>query len=120
VVTAWGNNDQGIVLIVAAMAGLLAVPAGLVAAWSVPAGGDPEDLRVARLRQGSLAGAVAGAVCGLVLTYFSVVAVFMMLVGPMAGALSGAAAGALAAQHPIRPRIASSRASGLFVLVRAK
>jgi len=121
VVTAWGGNDgQGIVLIVAAMAGLLAVPAGLMAAWAVPDAGDPEDLRVARLRQGSLAGAVAGAVCGLVLTYFSVVAVFMMLVGPIAGALAGAAAGALAAQHPIRPRIDGSRAAGLFVLVRAR
>ena len=102
------------------MAGMLAVPAGLVAARAVPDAGDPEDLRVARLRQGSLAGAVAGAVCGLVLTYFSVVAVFMMLVGPMAGALAGAAAGALAAQHPIRPRIDRSWAAGLFVLVRAR
>ena len=121
VVTAWGGNDgQGLVLIVAAMAGLLAVPAGLMAAWAVPDAGDPEDRRVARLRQGSLAGAVAGAVCGLVLTYFSVVAVFMMLVGPIAGALAGAAAGALAAQHPIRPRIDGSRAAGLFVLVRAR
>jgi hypothetical protein len=120
VVTALGNNDQGLVLIVAAMAGLLAVPAGLMAAWAVPDAGDPEELRVARQRQGSLAGAVAGAVCGLVLTYFSVVAVFMMLVGPMAGALSGAAAGALAAQYPIRPRIDGSWAAGLFVLVRAR
>jgi hypothetical protein len=121
VVTAWGGNDgQGLVLIVAVMAGLLAVPAGLMAAWAVPDAGDPEDRRVARLRQGSLAGAVAGAVCGLVLTYFSVVAVFMMLVGPIAGALAGAAAGTLAAQHPIRPRIDGSWAAGLFVLVRAR
>ena len=90
VVTAWGgNNGQGLVPIVAAMAGLLAVPAALMAAWAVPAAGDPEDLRVARLRQGSLAGAVAGAVCGLVLTYFSVVAVFMMLAGPGSSRRSG-------------------------------
>jgi len=121
VVTAWGgNNGQGLVLIVAAMAGLLAVPAGLMAAWAVPDAGEAEDLRVARLRQGSLAGAVAGAVCGLVLTYFSVVAVFMMLVGPVAGALSGAAAGALAAQYPIGLRNDGSWAAGLFVMVRAR
>jgi len=120
VVTAWGNDDQGLIPIVALMAGLLAAPAGLIAGWARPDTGDPEESRVARMRQGAYAGAVAGAVCGLVLTYFSVVAVFMMLVGPLAGALSGAAAGALAAQYPIRPRIDGSWAAGLFVQVRAR
>jgi hypothetical protein len=119
-VTALGNNDQGVVLIVAAMACLLAAPAGLIAAWARPESGDPAQLRVARMVQGSLAGAVAGAVCGLVLTYFSVVAVFMMLGGPLVGALSGAAAGALADQYPIGPRLDRSWAAGLFVQVRAR
>ena len=120
VLTAWGDGGQGVVLIVAAMTALLAVPAGLVAAWAVPDAADREYLRVTRMRQGSLAGAVAGGVCGLVLTYFSVVAVFMMLVGPMLGAAAGVAAGALAAQYPIRPRLDDSWAAGLFVLVRAR
>jgi hypothetical protein len=120
VVTAFGNDDPGIVLVVVAMACLLAVPAGLMAAWVLPDAGDPQQLRAARIRQGSLAGAVAGAACGLVLTYFSVVAVFMMLVGPLAGALTGAAAGVIAARYPLRPRIDGSRAAGLFILVRAR
>lgn len=120
VVTAWGNDDQGLIPIVAAMACLLAAPAGLMAGWALLDTGDPEELRLARICQGALAGAVAGAVCGIVLTYFWVVAVFMMLVGPVAGALSGAAAGALAAQYPIRPRIDGSWAGGLFVMVRTR
>ena len=94
---------------------LLAVPAGVAAAWLLPGTGDPQELREARIRQGLLAGSVAGAACGLLLTNFFVVAVFMMVIGPLFGAAGGAVGGAVAADHPRMPRPARSWSAGLFV-----
>ena len=94
---------------------LLAVLAGVAAAWLLPGTGDPQELREARIRQGLLAGSVAGAACGLLLTNFFVVAVFMMVIGPLFGAAGGAVGGAVAADHPRTPRPARSWAAGLFV-----
>jgi hypothetical protein len=94
---------------------LLAALAGAAAAWLLPGTGDPQELRVARGRQGMLAGSVAGAVCGLLLTNFFVVAVVLMVFGPLAGAVGGAAGGLIAASHPPTPRPGRSWAAGLFV-----
>jgi len=94
---------------------LPAALAGVAAAWLLSGTGDPQELREARIRQGLLAGAVAGAACGLLATNFSVVAVFMMVIGPLAGAAGGALGGAVAADHPRRPRPARSWSAGLFV-----
>ena len=94
---------------------LLAALAGVPAAWLLPGTGDPQELREARIRQGLLAGSVAGAACGLLLTYFFVVAVFMMVIGPLFGAAGGALGTAVAADHPRRPRPARSWSAGLFV-----
>jgi hypothetical protein len=94
---------------------LLAALAGVAAAWLLPGTGDPQELREARIRQGLLAGSMAGAACGLLLTYFFVLAVFMMVMGPLAGAAGGALGGAVAADHPRRPRPARSWSAGLFV-----
>jgi hypothetical protein len=94
---------------------LLAGLAGAAAAWLLPGTGDAEELRLARGRQGLLAGAVAGAVCGLLLTNFFVVAVVMMVFGPLLGAGGGAIGGFAAADHPLTPRPARSWAAGLFV-----
>ena len=94
---------------------LLAVLAGVAAAWLLPGTGDPQELREARIRQGLLAGSVAGAACGLLLTNFFVVAVFMMVIGPLFGAAGGAVGGAVAADHPRMPRPARSWSAGLFV-----
>jgi hypothetical protein len=107
-------------IILVAMACLLAVPAGVAAAWLLSGAGDPQELRAARIRQGILAGVVAGAVGGVVLTLFGAVAVFMMIIGPVAGAAAGAAGGTIAADHPRRPRPDVSRAAGLFVLGRIR
>ncbi len=94
---------------------LLAVLAGVAAAWLLPGTGDPEQVRVARTHQGLLAGSVAGAVCGLLLTNLFVVAVFMMIAGPLLGAGGGAIGGAAAADHPPRSLSVRSWAAGLFV-----
>jgi len=94
---------------------LLAVLAGVAAAWLLSGTGDPQELREARIRQGLLAGSVAGAACGLLLTNFFVVAVFMMVIGPLFGAAGGMVGGAVAADHPRRPRPARSWSAGLFV-----
>ncbi len=94
---------------------LLAALAGVAAAWLMPGTGDPQELRVARGRQGLLAGSVAGAVCGLLLTNFFVVAVVMMVIGPAVGAVGGAVGGLIAADHPPRSQPARSWAAGLFV-----
>jgi hypothetical protein len=94
---------------------LLAVLAGLAAAWLLPGTGDPEKVRVARGLQGLLAGSVAGAVCGLLLTNFYVVAVVMMIIGPVIGAAGGTVGGFAAADHPLRSRPARSWAAGVFV-----
>jgi high-affinity Fe2+/Pb2+ permease len=93
----------------------LAALAGAAAAWLLPHAEDPGDMQEARLRQGLLAGLVAGAACGMLLTYFFVVAAFMMVVGPLIGAAGGAVGGAVAADHPRRPRTARSWSAGLFV-----
>ena len=53
----------------------------------------------------------------MVLTYLSVVAVFMMVLGPMAGALAGVVGGAIAADRPRRSLPDGSRSAGLFVLM---
>jgi uncharacterized membrane protein len=81
------------------MAGLLALPAGVMAAWLHPATGDPQEVRTDRIRQGTLAGTVAGAVGGLVLTMIGPIAVVMMVIGPLAGAAAGALSGAIVADH---------------------
>ena len=94
---------------------LLAGLAGAAAAWQLPDTGDPQELRVARGRQGLLAGSVAGAVCGLLLTNLFVIAVVMMVIGPLVGAGGGAFGGIAAADHPPRPQPARSWAAGLFV-----
>ena len=87
----------------------LAALAGVAAAW-LPSGiGAPQELAEARLRQGLLAGLVAGTACGMLLTYFFVVAMFMLVLGPMLGAAGGALGGAVAADHPRRPRPARAR-----------
>ena len=91
---------------------LLAALAGLGAAWLLPGTGDPQELRVARGRQGLLAGSVAGAVCGLLLTNLFVVAVFMMVLGPLVGAGGGALGGFAVADHPPRSQPARSWAAG--------
>jgi len=93
----------------------LAALAGGAAAWLLPGTGDPQKLAEARLRQGLLAGLVAGAACGLLLTYFFVVAAFMMVLGPMLGAAGGALGGAVAADHPHRSRPARSWSARLFI-----
>ena len=94
---------------------LLAALAGAAAAWLLSGTEDPQELRAARIRQGLLTGSVAGAACGLLATNFSVVAVFMMVIGPLVGAAGGALGGAVAADHPRRPRPARSWSAGLFV-----
>ncbi len=94
---------------------LLGALAGAAASWLLSGTGDPDELREARIRQGLLAGSMAGAVCGLVLTNFSVVAVFMMVLGPLAGAAGGALGGTVAADHPRTSRPARSWTAGLFV-----
>ena len=94
---------------------LFAAPAGAAAAWLLPGTGDPQELRMARSRQGVLAGTVAGAFCGLLLTNFFVVAVFMLVAGPLLGAGGGAFGGILAADHPRRSLVVRSWAAGLFV-----
>jgi hypothetical protein len=104
-----------LVLGVLAMMFLLAALAGAAAAWRLSGTGDPQELRAARIRQGLLTGSVAGAACGLLATNFSVVAVFMMVIGPLVGAAGGALGGAVAADHPRRPRPARSWSAGLFV-----
>ena len=113
------TGDIGTILglIMLAAAFVLAIPAGLAASWLLPDTGDPKDLRDARIRQGLFAGAIAGAACGVVLTYLSVVAVFMMVLGPMAGALAGVIGGAIAADRPRRSLPDGSRGAGLFVLM---
>jgi hypothetical protein len=116
VVNATGDIGQILFLIVLAMTFLIAIPAGLAAAWLQPETGEPQELRAKRIRQGLLAGTVAGAVCGVLLTFYSVVAVFMMFVGPVAGAVAGAAGGLIVVEHPRKPRPDGSRAAGLFVL----
>lgn len=60
-------------------------------------------------------GSLFGAACGLLATNFSVVAVFMMVIGPLVGTAGGALGGAVAADHPRRPRPARSWSAGLFV-----
>ncbi len=113
------GDDNALPLIVVAMAGLLAVPAGLAAAWLLPRAGDPQEVRAAQIRQGLLAGAVAGAVCGMLLTLIFVLAFFMMVIGPLVGAAAGTVGGAFAADHPRKLRPGSSGAAGLLVLVVA-
>jgi hypothetical protein len=94
---------------------LLAGLAGAAAAWLLPGTGDPQELRMARGRQGLLAGAVAGAVCGLLLTNLFVIAVVFMIIGPLVGAGGGAFGGIVAADHPLTSRPGRSWAAGLFV-----
>ena len=72
---------------------------------------DPETLRVARVRR-LLAGAVTGAACGMLLTGLFVVAVVIMVIGPVLGAMGGSLGGLLAADHPLRPRLARNWATG--------
>jgi hypothetical protein len=93
---------------------LLGTLAGAAAVWRLPGTGDPETLRVARVRQGLLAGAVTGAACGMLLTGLFVVAVVIMVIGPVLGAMGGSLGGLLAADHPLRPRLARNWAAGLF------
>jgi len=114
------TGDIGTILglIMLAVALVLAIPAGLAASWLLPDTGDPKDLRHARIRQGLFAGAIAGAACGVVLTYLSVVAVFLMVLGPMAGALAGVVGGAIAADRPRGLLPDGSRGAGLFGLMR--
>jgi len=104
-----------IFLVVLAATFLFAALAGVAAAWLLSGTGDPQELRMARGRQGMLAGTVAGAVCGLVLTNFIVVAVFMLVAGPLLGVAGGAAGGIAAADHPLRSLPVRSWAAGLFV-----
>jgi len=101
VVEAMQNLDQGnlVILVLVAMAGLLALPAGAAAAWLHPGSGDPQEVRTDRIRQGTLAGIVAGAVGGLVLTMIGPIAVVMMVIGPLAGATAGALSGAIVADR---------------------
>ena len=93
----------------------LAALAGGAAAWLLPGTGDPQELREARTRQGLLAGLVAGAACGMLLTNFSVVAAFMMILGPLLGAGGGALGSAVTADHPRRSRPPRSWSAGLFI-----
>jgi hypothetical protein len=93
---------------------LLGTLAGAAAVWRLPGTGDPETLRAARARQALLAGAVTGAVCGMMLTGLSMTAAFVMIIGPVLGAMGGALGGLLAADHPLRPRLARNWAAGLF------
>jgi hypothetical protein len=101
-------------LIVIATILLLGTLAGAAAVWRLPRTGDPGTLRAAQARQGLLAGAVTGAACGMLLTGLFVTAVFFMVIGPALGAMGGAAGGLLAADHPLRPRLARNWAAGLF------
>jgi hypothetical protein len=101
-------------LIVIATILLLGTFAGAAAVWRLPGTGDPETLRAAQTRQGLLAGAVTGAACGMMLTGLFVTAVFFLVIGPALGAMSGYAGGLLAADHPLRPRLARNWAAGLF------
>jgi hypothetical protein len=101
VVEAMRNLDQGnlVIFVLVAMAGVLALPAGAAAARLHQGTGEPQDVRRARIRQGTLAGTVAGAVGGLVLTMIGPIAVVMMVIGPLAGATAGALSGAIVADH---------------------
>ena len=93
---------------------VLGTLAGAAAVWRLPRTGDPETLRAAQTRQGLLAGVVTGAACGMLLTGLFVTAVFMLVLGPVLGAMGGALGGLLAADHPLRPRLARNWAAGLF------
>jgi hypothetical protein len=88
-----------VILVLVAMAGLLALPAGAAAAWLHGGTGDPQEVCTGRIRQGALAGAVAGAVGGLVLTVIGPIAVVMMVIGPLAGAAAGTLGGTVVADH---------------------
>jgi len=101
-------------LIVIATMLLLGTLAGAAAVGRLPRTGDPGTLRAAQTRQGLLAGTVTGAVCGMLLTGLFVTAVFFMILGPMFGAMGGYVGGLLAADHPLRPRLARNWAAGLF------
>ena len=57
---------------------------------------------------------MTGAACGMLLTGLFVVAVFVMVIGPVLGAMGGTLGGLLAADHPLRPRLARDWAAGLF------
>jgi hypothetical protein len=114
-----GDDSYAILLLfgMITMLFLLAALAGVAAARRLPATGDPQELRAARVRQGLLAGALAGAVCGLLLTnFYALAGVVMMVVGPLAGLGGGAAGGAIAADHPREARPDRIRDAGLFVL----
>jgi hypothetical protein len=93
---------------------LLGTLAGAAAVWRLPGTGDPPALRAAQTRQGLLAGAVTGAACGMMLTGLFMTAVFFMIIGPALGAMGGAVGALLAADHPLRPRLARNWAAGLF------
>jgi len=101
-------------LIVIATMLLLGTLAGAAAVGRLPRTGDPGTLRAAQTRQGLLAGTVTGAACGMLLTGLFVTAVFFMILGPMFGAMGGYVGGLLAADHPLRPRLARNWAAGLF------
>ena len=102
------------ILIIITTTLLLGTLAGAAAVWRLPGTGDPDTLRAAQIRQGLLAGAVTGAACGMLLTGFFMTAVPFMIIGPVLGARGGAAGGLLAANHPLRPRLARNWAAGLF------
>jgi hypothetical protein len=108
-----------IVSVIAAIC-VLAALAGAAGAWRLPGSvsgdgdGDAEKLRADRIREGLLAGLVTGAAAALLLTSFSPVAVFFMVIGPLFGAIGGAAGGILAASHPGQPLPGRSWAAGLL------
>jgi hypothetical protein len=105
--------DLQLLIVIAAIL-LLGTLAGAAAVWRLPRTGDPGTLHAAQTKQGLLAGAVTGAACGMLLTGLFVTAVFFMVIGPALGAMGGFAGGLLAADHPLRPRLARNWAAGLF------
>jgi hypothetical protein len=111
-ITAIGMSEKAglfVALIVAPLVtGVLAAPAGTVAAWRAAAIDEPRESRFAQDKQGIFAGLVAGATAGLFLMAIASFAGMLLIVtGPVAGLLGGVTGAAYAARHPRAPRSGS-------------
>jgi hypothetical protein len=93
-----GNLYSAMVL-VALIAVVMGGCAGAVAARLMPEAGSPEELHVARVRQGAYAGATAGTIGGLASAAFSPILGEMMILGLVAGLAGGVLGATITAYH---------------------
>jgi hypothetical protein len=108
------GNLYGLLFLAAIVALLIAGLAGAAAASLVTGIEDPDELRAARIRQGTLAGATAGAVGGLASSAIFLILGAMMVAGPLVGMAGGALGAAIAADHRLKSRPARSIPAGQF------